>query len=109
MFCAINTALADRGLTLQAEMFLADFEPAVWNAVKEIFGAEMHGCAFHWAQSFQRQAANVGLWEAVKDDADMYMDMRRLQHFQFLPPNHILRALVQLEILYSSGMNDSSG
>ena len=33
--------------------------------------------------------------------------MRRLQHFQFLPPNHILRALVQLEILYSSGMNDS--
>ena len=93
VFRAINTSLADRGLTLQAEMFLADFEPAVWNAAKNVFGVEMHDCAFHWAQSFQRQAAKVGLWEAVNDDADIYMDKRRRQHL----------------FNWGSCMNDSSG
>ena len=107
VFRAINNALANRGLTLQAEMFLAEFEPAVWNAAKIVFGVDMHGCAFHWSHSFQRQAAKVGLWDAVKHDGDMYMNMLRLQHFQFLPPNHIVRALIQLEMLYSAGMNDT--
>ena len=107
VFRALNSALADRDLMLQSEMFLADFEPAVWNAAKEVFGVDMHGCAFHWSQSFQRQAAKVGLWDAVKDDADMNMNMLRLQHFQFLPPNHIVRALSKLELLYSADMGDT--
>ena len=95
-------ALEQRGLTLAAEGFLADFELAVWNAVDAVFGVPVHGCAFHWAQAIQKNYQKHGLDAAVKGNKEMWADTQALKHIQFLYSIHILDFFNRMKARHSN-------
>ena len=57
----------------QVKMFVADFEPGAWRAMRDVFeGVRIHGCAFHFQQALYRRIQKEKL-EVSKISIYMYI------------------------------------
>lgn len=56
--------------TIALEGFVADFEAALWKALKDRFpGTPIQGCVFHWTQAVFRKVQEHGLQVNVNSNA----------------------------------------
>ena len=47
--------------TMAVMRFVADFERALWKAIRELFNVPVHGCAYHWGKAIWTRICDVGL------------------------------------------------
>lgn len=73
----------------QAEMFIADFEMPLWNAVKETLEIVCRGCAFHANKAMYAKIVEVGLAKAYHQRDGVHRFCKHLMALQHLPPNLI--------------------
>ncbi|WAR15309.1 hypothetical protein MAR_005414, partial [Mya arenaria] len=91
-FCLMSRlqSIKERIGTASVEGFVADYEQAAWQAVRDVFpGVEVKGCAFHSSQAVWRHVQSVGLAEAYQRRIGVHNFVRMLLALQFLPVAHI--------------------
>ncbi|KAJ8670852.1 hypothetical protein QAD02_002111 [Eretmocerus hayati] len=66
---------------------LVDFKIALQNALKEVFGAVIIGCFFHWCQCLWRYAEGLGIAYPTMStkDPEKYMVIKQLMALALLP------------------------
>lgn len=74
----------------QVKRFIADFEVAQWNAMREVFpGIRAQGCGYHWTQAVYRHIQGFGLDTAYKKRGNRHRFMRELMVLPFAQANDI--------------------
>ncbi|XP_062580148.1 uncharacterized protein LOC134242130 [Saccostrea cucullata] len=75
---------------ISLEGFVADFEAALWQALKERFPRmPIQGSAFHWTQAVFRKVQEHGLQTAYNRKDKVFKFVHQLLALPFLPPEHI--------------------
>jgi len=76
---------------------IADFEAAVWQAVRTVMPhVDMRGCAFHWCQAVWRRIQHLGLQTAYNADEPFHRYCRQLLALPFLPKEAIADTFEEL-------------
>jgi hypothetical protein len=72
--------------------FVCDFEKAVWQSVRIIFGenVKIYGCAFHWTQCLFRNLKKIGLVPFYREDKSVSMLCKQLMTLHLLPKSKII-------------------
>ncbi|KAJ8677249.1 hypothetical protein QAD02_013036 [Eretmocerus hayati] len=76
-------------ITLEIELRkgLADFEQALQDALKQVFGIIVIGCFFHWCQAIWRYAVGLGIAYPCmsRKDPEKYLVIKQLMALALLP------------------------
>ena len=80
VFEGIVKTLEERHLEVKVKHFLLDYEIAMWQALKNVFGdgINIRGCWFHLSQAVIRKVHNVGLMGAYHAHGDVHESIKRL-------------------------------
>ena len=71
------------------QMFVADFEKGLWNALRQLFlGIPIKGCVFHWCQAIFRKIQKSGLAVSYNSTGNTYTFLRKLMALPFLSREH---------------------
>ena len=91
MFAALNQRCNAIGIFLAPTTIHADFETAVFNTLRRIYGPliDIRGCFYHLCQSTWRHIQQLGLTNLyrTRDDVKIFVDM--MDVLAFLPLAHI--------------------
>ncbi|XP_074652694.1 uncharacterized protein LOC141907015 [Tubulanus polymorphus] len=80
----------EKGLFLSPKTVVIDFELAVLNTTKSVFGdIEIRGCFYHLAQCIYRKIQNLGLATMYRDDKDFQLFCGKLNGLAFLPVDDV--------------------
>lgn len=76
---------------------MTDFEMAAIKAAKNHFPmAALHGCFFHFTQSFWRHVQTCGLQSIYAKDEDFAFNIRMVLSLAFVPLEHVVPAYEEL-------------
>ena len=71
------------------EEFVVDYEAALWNAARLVFGVNIHGCSFHLLQCIYRKVQSLGLADRYVNDPGTNIFVKKLMALIFMPVSHI--------------------
>ena len=91
LFRAVMTKCENLGFNLNPTIIITDFEMAVMQACRTVFGAQIqnHGCFFHLTQATWRKVTSLGLIEIYKQREDIKLFCGMMDGLAFLPPADI--------------------
>ena len=91
--------MINRSITNVQRSFNCDFEKAVFNAARKVFGSDLciYGCYFHLAQNIQKRISKYDLLTTFYSSEDFRTNTQFLKTLCFLPVNDVVTGLIYLK------------
>lgn len=104
LFSVLSGECSEREIELNPKQIYVDFELAVMNAIREIFGDEVKigGCFYHLCQSTHRKIQNLGLISQYKHDEEFNLFCSQIDCLAFLPEPDVKDGMQYLQEIVSS-------
>ena len=99
LFSAIANKSQELGFDLDHKIINIDFELAVINAAKAIFGesVQIQGCFYHLTQNTWTKIQDLGLAQDYKDNDDIKLFCGMIDPLTFLPCDQVLEGMEYLQ------------
>lgn len=99
-YTAVLEKLKDLRPLLEPHTVITDFEQAAMNSFKNVFGAQLHGCHFHFGQCVWCKVQENGCAAQYHTDKNFSMHIRMLVALAYVPladKGRVYNKLVKLE------------
>ena len=98
----------ETGGPMQVQSFMMDYELAIWNAVRKVFGqVRTRGCWFHYCQAIMKKVQELKLINDYYLKQDVYKMVRRLMTLALIDEPNICKLFGQFKSRYQSHIDNT--